>query len=53
MKQSDCTYQESTEQPDNQLGPELKECPVCGAVGLPERIADHNCQLFLEQRGHY
>lgn len=50
MKTSDRTYQESTEQSDNQLGPELKECPVCSAVGLPERIKDHDCQSFLEQR---
>lgn len=29
------------------IGPELKECPVCGAIGLPERIADHDCEAFL------
>ncbi|SEP25256.1 hypothetical protein SAMN04487948_12713 [Halogranum amylolyticum] len=23
----------------------LVECPVCGKVGLPERIAMHECQL--------
>ncbi|MDL0138889.1 hypothetical protein PNP85_05165 [Halobacterium salinarum] len=53
MKPSDRTEQESVEQSNDQLGPELKECPVCGAVGLPERIDDHNCQSFLEQRGQY
>lgn len=21
----------------------LQECPVCGKVGLPERIQEHNC----------
>ena len=25
-------------------GTELQECPVCGRIGLPERIADHDCQ---------
>jgi hypothetical protein len=25
---------------------ELRECRVCGAVGLPERIADHDCDAF-------
>lgn len=35
------------------LGPQLVECHVCGAVGLPERIEDHDCQSFLDcnQRG--
>ncbi len=27
----------------------LAECPVCGAVGLTERIKDHNCPAFLER----
>jgi len=35
---------------DDCLGPELRECPVCGAVGLPERIDDHDCQAFLNRR---
>jgi len=31
---------------------QLEECPVCGAVGLPERIEDHDCRVFLtEVRG--
>jgi hypothetical protein len=25
---------------------ELKECPVCGALGLPERIEEHDCREF-------
>lgn len=29
----------------------LAECPVCGAVGLPERIDAHDCQSFLDRRG--
>ena len=28
---------------DELSGPELLECPVCGRVGLPERIVDHDC----------
>ena len=30
----------------------LQECPVCGKVGLPERIRNHDCteSLQLEQR---
>lgn len=31
-------------------GPELEQCPVCGAVGLPERIEDHACEEFLAAR---
>jgi len=23
----------------------IVECPVCGAAGLPERIADHGCPV--------
>jgi ribosomal protein L32 len=29
---------------DELSGPELIECPVCGRMGLPERIVDHNCR---------
>jgi len=32
------------------VGPELKECLVCGAVGLPKRIANHDCQTFLARK---
>ncbi|MDZ7770668.1 MAG: hypothetical protein U5K38_17165 [Woeseiaceae bacterium] len=31
---------------DDCVGPALEECPVCGAVGLPERIALHDCAAF-------
>ena len=27
----------------------LQECPVCGKVGLPERIRNHNCTQSLRQ----
>jgi len=27
------------------VGPQLRECPVCGAVGLSERIDDHDCAV--------
>jgi len=30
------------------LGPELAKCMTCGAVGLPKRIDEHNCQDFLD-----
>lgn len=35
---------------DDPVGPQLRECPVCGAVGLPERVRDHDCQGFTEWR---
>ena len=31
---------------DDPLGSPLAECPVCGAIGLPERIAVHDCGAF-------
>ena len=42
--------QEDIEQPnDHRSGDtELKECPVCGAIGLAERIVEHDCQAFLD-----
>jgi hypothetical protein len=27
----------------------LQECPVCGKVGLPERIRNHDCTQSLRQ----
>jgi hypothetical protein len=30
---------------DELSGPELLECPVCGRMGLPERIVDHDCRV--------
>lgn len=35
---------------DDPVGPELEECPVCGAVGLPERIEEHDCEDFRDWR---
>ena len=29
---------------DELSGPELLECPVCGRMGLPERIVNHDCR---------
>jgi len=29
----------------------LEECPVCGVVGLPERIAAHECVKNRRRRG--
>jgi len=51
MQKSNKERYESVEQHDDQLRLELAECPVCGAVGLPERIENHDCQSFLERRG--
>ena len=31
---------------DDCVGPALAECPVCGAIGLPERIRVHDCPAF-------
>lgn len=52
MKESDRGRQETGEQAPNQSGSEsaLVECPLCGAVGLPERIQVHNCLDFLAAR---
>ena len=27
----------------------LQECPICGKVGLPERIRNHDCTQSLRQ----
>lgn len=37
-----------TDESDDPLCPELEECEVCGAIGLPERIEDHDCQRFID-----
>jgi hypothetical protein len=35
----------------NDLSPTpLRECPVCGKVGLPERIRNHECTQSLRQK---
>jgi len=31
---------------DELSGPELLECPVCGRMGLPERIVTHDCETW-------
>jgi len=28
----------------------LRECPVCGKVGLPERISNHECDRPIQLR---
>lgn len=50
MPYSDRDRQEAVEQNTDNAGTELAECLVCGAVGLPERIRDHDCRTFLEER---
>lgn len=52
MTQSDLRRQEPVvDDEQSELGPPLCECPVCGAIGLPERIEDHDCQTFRDSRG--
>ena len=36
---------------DPDVPPGLAECPVCGRVGLPERIEDHDCRRTRVYRG--
>ncbi|MFD1640942.1 hypothetical protein [Halohasta litorea] len=44
MNDSESTPDESVEQHSNQWsGPQLQSCPNCGVVGLPKRIAAHDC----------
>jgi len=44
MKDSESTLNESVEQHSDQSGgPQLQSCPNCDVVGLPERIAAHDC----------
>lgn len=52
MSRSNLPRNESVAQDDQPavLGPKLQECPVCGAIGLPERITDHDCQAFIERQ---
>ena len=45
MKDSEFTPDESVEQhSDQSSGPQLQACPNCDVVGLPERIAAHDCR---------
>jgi ribosomal protein L32 len=30
---------------DEVSDPELLKCPVCGRMGLPERIVNHECEI--------
>lgn len=44
MSDSDLTQQEPVEQTAKPPGePTLYRCSECGVVGLPERLAIHNC----------
>jgi hypothetical protein len=55
MKDSESTPDESVEQYSNQSsGPQLQVCPNCDVVGLPERIAAHDCRpiQFQDSPGH-
>jgi len=50
MTQSDRDEQESIEQCNDYRELKLEKCSVCGAIGLPERIDDHDCKTFSEVR---
>jgi len=47
MSESDSQPKESTASDPASGGTALKECIVCGAVGLSERITNHDCDDFL------
>jgi len=51
MSESDTQSKEGTAGDQASVGRELTECIVCGAVGLPERIANHDCDDFLDGSG--
>ena len=52
MTQFEPTQQEGIEQTDEHRSgvTELHECPVCGAIGLAERILEHDCEAFLDHK---
>lgn len=50
MSESDSQLKEGTAGNHASAGTELKECVVCGAVGLPERIRNHDCNDFLDHK---
>jgi len=50
MSESNSRPKESTASDLASGGTELKECIVCGAVGLPERISNHDCDDFLDHK---
>jgi len=47
MSQSNSQPKEPTASESSSGSTELHECMVCGAVGLPERISNHDCEDFL------
>jgi len=47
MSKSNPQQKEPTASDSASGGTELHECIVCGAVGLPERISNHDCEDFL------
>jgi len=52
MSQFEPTQQEDVEQTNEHRSgdTELQECSVCGAIGLTERIIEHDCQAFLDHK---
>jgi hypothetical protein len=50
MSESNTQLKEGTAGNSASVGTELKECVVCGAVGLPERITNHDCDDFLDNQ---
>lgn len=55
MHDSDPRSKESVDQPADHdaAEPELRTCPLCAAVGLPERIAIHDCQIPRKYERRY
>ena len=51
MSESDSQPKEGTAGNQASVDTELKECVVCGAVGLPERSENHDCSDFFEFKG--
>jgi len=51
MSESDSQTKEGTAGNQASVDTELKECVVCGAVGLDERIKNHDCSDFLDFKG--
>ncbi len=52
MTQFEPTQQEGIEQTNEHLRgvTELHECPACAAIGLFERIIEHDCEAFLDHK---
>jgi len=50
MSESNSQPKEGTASSPASGGTELKECMVCGAVGLSERISSHDCEEFLDHK---